>query len=114
MATRGFKQVDSLFQHEGGQRIRVLVQAGDVTPWYPVAPRGWVTVQPGAGGTMSVEETGSPLPIVLADNANGASNAIAETWDAGTASAVASEGFDFCTAIRFRATTAAGIGEIAT
>lgn len=62
---------------------------------------------------MLVEATYSPPSVVAADNANGTSNAIAIPWSKGSVSDIAADAVPRCTAIRFTATTAAGVGEIA-
>ena len=97
-----------------GHRVRVTVTAGSTSQWFFVsASGGKVVCKPGSGGTMSAQLTSSPSGTVQSDNDNATSNASAETWPAGTVSAVTSETFERATAVRFTATTADGIGEIA-
>lgn len=94
-------------------RRRVTLGAGDTSPWYQVAEYCVVSCIPGGGGTMSAECTFSPLSMVLADNSNGTSTVAAHVWTPGTVAAAANQYLLKATAVRFIATAAAGVGEIA-
>ena len=72
-----------------------------------------IAVSPGASGSMSVQYTQSPAEYVLADNANGTSTCIALTWPNGTVTAPSDGILRHATAVRFVATAAAGVAEIA-
>jgi hypothetical protein len=61
---------------------------------------------------MRVELTGSPLSVVLADNANATSNALGFSWEAGDVSTSAQEDFTFTTAVRFVAIGGSGVADI--
>lgn len=94
-------------------RIRISVNAGETSQWFMVGGSAAIIVKPGAGGTMTVEQTLSPPTIVRGDNNNGTSNAIALEWDDGAVSAVAGAEVGFATAIRVKAFTAAGVADLA-
>lgn len=66
-----------------------------------------VTCVPGSGGTMLAEATWSSQDEVLAGTANWFE------WDSGTVSSATNQLLQHATAVRFTATTAAGIGEVA-
>lgn len=103
-----------LHEQADRRRIKAAVPAGETSPWILVKAEGMVRVKPGGGGTMSVEITSSMPSVVIADNANSTSNSVSETWPSGTVSVVTSLSYKYATAIRFTATTSAGVGEIAT
>lgn len=106
--------LSELHEQADRRRIKASVPSGETSPWILVRSEGMVRVKPGGGGTMSVELTSSLPSVVLADNANSTSNSVAEVWPSGTVSAVTSLSYKYATAIRFTATTSAGVGEIAT
>ena len=86
---------------------KITVPAGATSdPVYASGGRV-VTAIPGAGGTMLVEATWSSKADVNARTATWFS------WDAGTVSAKANQILQHATAVRFTATTAAGVGEVA-
>ena len=96
--------------------IRVSVAAGTTSPWILIPDREPVVVvcAPGSGGTMKAQASWSPVSVIQADNQNGTSNAVAIDWPFGTVSAATVSDITLrAKAIRFVATTAAGIGEIA-
>jgi hypothetical protein len=102
------------YYYQAMRRARITVNAGETTPWYPVNPIGEsVVVSPGSGGTMRVERTQSPPDYYLADNANSTSTCIAIPWPSGDVSVITEEDLNHTTAVRFIATTTAGIAEIA-
>ncbi|OQB10819.1 MAG: hypothetical protein BWY21_00126 [Parcubacteria group bacterium ADurb.Bin216] len=107
--------LSELHEQADRRRIKASVPSGETSPWILVRSEGMVRVKPGGGGgTMSVELTSSLPSVVLADNANSTSNSVAEVWPSGTVSTVTSLSYKYATAIRFTATTSAGVGEIAT
>lgn len=102
VATVEYHQASTQFR-----RMSVAVAAGETTPWYIVAHSASVVVSPGAGGSMRVERTQSPPSYVLAGTA------VAVAWPYGDVTSATDADVQFTTAVRFVATTAAGIGEIA-
>lgn len=88
---------------------KVVLAAGDVSaPVYTPSSCG-VWTNPGVGGTMLVEATGS-LPADVR-----AGTATWHPWDQGTAGVVSSRAAQLllhATAVRFTATTVAGVGEV--
>jgi len=66
-----------------------------------------VACTPGSGGTMSVQASFSPRTDIAAGIANWF------TWDLGTVSAPANMFLQRAMAVRFIATTAVGVGEVA-
>ena len=96
--------------------VRTTVVAGATTPWFLIPDREPVVVvcAPGSGGTMKAQASWSPVSVIQADNQNGTSNAVAIDWPFGTVSAATVSDITLrAKAIRFIATTATGIGEIA-
>lgn len=86
---------------------RVHVPAGTTSAPVMLNGRDVVVVAaPGSGGTMSAEATWSPASNVEAGDANWAA------WDAGSVSAITTQFLTQATAVRFTATTAAGVGEV--
>jgi hypothetical protein len=90
-----------------GRRTKVTLAAGETSAWVRVAPEVVVTCNPGSGGSMLVEATWSNE-----DDIN-AGNAIAFPWDAGTVTAKTLQTLQRASAVRFTATNAAGVGEVA-
>ncbi len=87
--------------------------AGGTTPWLPVRDYEVSVIVKPATGTMRAEYTWSPEEVVMLDNANGTSLAVAKAWAAGDANAVAvDQEVKRISAVRFVA-TAAGIAEVA-
>jgi hypothetical protein len=95
------------------EHVRCAVPAGETSPWQYTSFDAIVVCSPGAGGTMKAQATWSLPSVVAADNLNGSSNAVAFDWDSGTVSAKAVETLRRATAVRFVATTQAGVGEVA-
>lgn len=96
-----------------GRTTRVEIGAGETSPWLFVGPECTVVGQPGDGGTVMAEATYSLPDVVAADNKNGTSHAIPIPWPAGSVTSVTAADVSHATAIRFTATGAAGVGEIA-
>ena len=88
-----------------GRRIKVNVSA-EVSPPVYVARSIVVAAVPGSGGSMLVEASFS----LVADVAAGTANWF--PWDAGTVSVASVQALNGATAIRFTATTVAGVGEV--
>lgn len=90
-----------------GGVTKVELSAGSVSSHVFTPPRCVVACVPGSGGTMLAEATWSGQAAVLAGTANW------HEWDAGTVSAAANQVLEHATAVRFTATTATGVGEVA-
>lgn len=87
--------------------------AGGTTPWQPVRDYEVTTAVKPATGTMRAEYTWSPEEVVVLDNANATSLAVAKAWAPGDVNAVAVDvEVKRISAVRFVA-TAAGVAEIA-
>jgi hypothetical protein len=101
----------------GGRRIKVTVLTTDTPtpilltdfPTYPYYPSDYVVVAatPSGGGSMLVEATWS----LESDVTGGTANWFA--WNAGSVSSPTNAQLLKPTAVRFTATTATGVGEIA-
>lgn len=84
------------------------VPAGETSPWIPLRSREvTVVVDPGNGGSMRAEATFSRKALVDANTA------LAVVWPAGTVTALTSLELKRATAVRFVASGAAGVGEVA-
>ena len=91
-----------------GRHITVAAGAGDaLVPVYLGSSQAVVSAVPGTGGTMLVEATWSDPSAVAGGTANW------YLWDAGTVSAKTNQLLYNATAVRFTATTVAGVGEVA-
>ena len=90
----------------GGRKITAAVDAGTTTAAIFVGAQTAVAAIPGGGGTMLVEASFSTVAAVEGGTANWLS------WDAGTVSSKTAQLLLNATAVRFTATTAAGVGEI--
>jgi hypothetical protein len=89
-------------------RIKVALAAGDTSSWIPCGGGDAViTATPGSGGTMLAQATWSPWDECVAGTAR------PFDWDAGTVSAKNQQLLIKATAVRFTATTQAGVGEVA-
>lgn len=86
--------------------VKVTLGAGDTSTAVRVPDSCVVVCIPGSGGTMKAEATWSSLSDV-----NGGT-ATWHDWDAGTVSAKATQLLLHATAVRFTATTQAGVGEV--
>ena len=90
-----------------GRHTTVAAGAGDAPAHVNGAAQCVVTAAPGAGGSMLAEATWSDPAAVAAGTATWF------PWDAGTVSAKANQLLLNATAVRFTATAAAGVGEVA-
>ena len=97
----------TITREAGDKKIKAAVGAGETSSAIYVTGQCVVAAVPGSGGTMLVEASWS----IAADVAS--STATWFPWDAGTVSAKTNQLLQFATAVRFTATTAAGIGEVA-
>jgi hypothetical protein len=87
--------------------------AGGTTPWLPVRDCEVSVVVKPTAGTMRAEYTWSPEELVMADNANASSLAVAKAWPAGDVNAATVDAeVKRISAVRFVATNA-GIAEVA-
>lgn len=92
--------------------VRVVTPSTETSPWVVVNATATVVAKPST--SMKVQGTCSPLDVVLADNANSTSNAVAFDWTSGTVAVVTAEQVSNVTAVRFVAVSGAGVGEIST
>lgn len=100
-----------IYTDDSNSRSRITIGANETTMWFPVSSSGGnVAVRPTAG-TIRVELTGSPLSIVLDDNANGTSGAIAAPWVHGNVLTEMNLDYTHTTAIRFVSIGAGGGGD---
>lgn len=90
-----------------GGVTKVALTAGTVSSYIFTPPRCVIACTPGAGGTMLAEATWSPQADVVAGTANW------HDWDVGTVSSADNQILEHATAVRFTATTQAGVGEVA-
>lgn len=90
-----------------GGVTKVELTAGSVSSHVFTPPSCVITCIPGSGGTMLADATWSPQADVVAGTATWFE------WDAGTVSAAANQALQHATAVRFTATTAAGVAEVA-
>lgn len=89
-----------------GRKISAAVPAGETSNPIFVGQDVVVACFPGSGGTMSAQATWSSVDAVNAGTANWL------TWDAGSVSAGAAQALSMATAVKFTATTKAGVGEV--
>jgi len=94
------------------RRVRAAVPATETSPWIIVNETATIVAAPGT--SMRVQATCSLLDVVVADNANATSNAVAFDWASGTVAAVTAEQVSNVTAVRFIAVAGAGVGEVGT
>lgn len=90
-----------------GGKIKVSLTAGSVSSALYVRDSCVVTCSPGPGGTMLAEATWSNQTDVIAGTATWFD------WDAGVVGAKANQLLTHATAVRFTATAASGVGEVA-
>lgn len=90
-----------------GGSTKVALTAGSTSSAILTPPSCVITCTPGGGGTMLAEATWSSQAEVAAGTATWFD------WDEGTVSAKANQLLLHATAVRFTATTAAGVGEVA-
>lgn len=90
-----------------GRNIKAAVPAGETSTPIMVGQLVTIVCSPGAGGTMLAEATWSSRDDVNANTARWLS------WDAGTTSSRIAQRLAEATAVRFTATGAAGVGEVA-
>lgn len=89
-----------------GGVTKVALEAGDTSSPIYTPDSCVITCTPGGGGTMLAEATWS-LPAEVA-----ASTARWFSWDGGTVSSPTNQLLQHATAVRFTATTVAGIAEV--
>jgi len=94
------------------RRVRVATPSTETSPWIIVNQSATVVARPGV--SMQVQATCSFLDVVLADNRDGSSLAVAFGWSAGTVTVVTAEMVSNVTAVRFIAVSGAAVGEVAT
>ena len=92
--------------------VRVSTPTTETSPWVVVNATATVVARPTT--SMRVQATCSFLDVVLADNANGTSNAVAFDWTAGTVTVTTAEMVSNVTAVRFVAVAGAAVGEVST
>ena len=92
--------------------VRVDTPTTETSPWIIVNATATVVAKPAT--SMKVQATCSLLATVLADNANGTSNAVGFDWTSGTVTVTTAEMVSNVTAVRFVAVAGAGVGEVGT
>lgn len=86
--------------------VKVSLASGETSVPIRVPMECVVSATPGSGGTMLVQATFSSEADI------GAGTATWHDWDAGTVSAKTNQMLVYAQAVRFTATTAAGVGEV--
>ena len=90
----------------GGLVRTTAVTAGTTSAAVLTTAQCYVTCQPGGGGTMTAPASWSSRDAIAANTA------VWQDWNSGTVSATTTEELLGANAVRFVATTAAGVGEV--
>ena len=83
-----------------GAVSEITIDPNETTPWILINKKGSVTVNP-VTGTIRAEITSSLPSVIREDNSTGSTNTIVMSWAVADTPIIASQEFDFVTAVRF-------------